>query len=291
MNLPTGIEETIGGNSQSRSHTFPDRCPTTALDPAVRRADWTLRIAILLFAIGLARAYFTRTGSSVGSIALLEWDISHARILLAEKLAASLILVSAVTVLVRPSVTALAVIAGLVFAESCAAVHTGGAHFTDLTPFANALRFLTPLALALLIPFRGAVIPSPAQCHISAWVLRIGLAVVFLIHGMEAWNLHPQFIDYIIGSGRNLGGYAITESAAGSALKMIAVVDIAVAMLVLFRPWTALLVWMAFWGLITALSRTTSLGFASYPEVLLRASHVIAPIALWQLTAAISRRR
>ncbi len=57
----------------------------TAAPPTIRAADWTLRIAILLFALGLARQYFTRVGSSFGSIALLEWGVSHAHIMLAEK--------------------------------------------------------------------------------------------------------------------------------------------------------------------------------------------------------------
>jgi hypothetical protein len=256
---------------------------------SLRRADWALRAAVLLFAVGLARALFTRAGSSIGSVALLEWDVSHGHILLGEKLVAALVLLGAVSLLIRPTVPVLAAIAAILFAESCAAVRAGGFHFFELTPYANALRYLTPLALIpLLAPAAGHL--PPLRLQSAKWILQLGLATVFATHGFEAWQLHPQFIDFIIGTGRTLGGFAITETNAASALKAIAVMDFAVAALLLLRPSPALLAWMAVWGLTTALARPLSLGFASYPEVLLRAPHFIAPFAIGQLGAILATR-
>ncbi|MEX1049689.1 MAG: hypothetical protein WED15_09180 [Akkermansiaceae bacterium] len=259
--------------------------------PAMHKADWLLRIAILLYALGLTRGLFTRVGSSIGSIALLEFDIDHAHILLGEMIGASLVLLCAFSLLIRPTAVALLVIATLVLTESVAGVRAGGFPFFALNPYAQTLRYLTPLALIPLITtsrFRPSLI---LRCQLSAWMLRIGIATLFTTHGYEAWRLHPQFIDFIIGSGLTLGGFEISETTASSMLKIIAAIDIIAAALVLLHPSPVLVAWLSFWGLVTALSRPISLGFASYPEVLLRASHVLAPLALACLIAEIARLR
>jgi len=248
---------------------------------ALIRADWTLRLAILLFAVGLARALFTRVGTSLGNLALMEWNVAHADILFAEKLGAVLILAAAVSIVIRPTLVALLLVAAPVFVEACAGVRAGGFPFYELTPYANAMRYLTPLALIPLL-FRS----RPLAATLSAWILRLGLATIFLIHGYEAWQLHPQFIDYIIGSGRKLGEIEISESTASRLLRWIAVVDLVAAVLVLVSCSRWLLAWLCFWGLVTALSRPLSAGLQSYPEVLLRASHFLGPVALWWLILA-----
>lgn len=258
-----------------------------SLTSPARLADLLLRLAVLLFALGLARALFTRAGTSFGSIALLEWGVSHDRILLIEKLGAGLVLVCAVSLFIRPTVLALVVVSGLVFGEAWAGIRAGGFPFSELTPYASALRYLTPLALIPLVASAAWFGGRLPRYRISAWILRIGIATVFAIHGYEAWMLHPQFIDFIIGSGMTLGGLEISEAAASTLLKGIAIVDVIVAVLVLLHTSPALLGWLCLWGLVTALSRPVSLGFASYPEVLLRASHVLAPLAVGLLVAAI----
>lgn len=255
--------------------------PGKAVSSLLLKADWTLRLAILLFAVGLARALFTRVGTSFGNLALMEWDVAHADILFAEKLAATLILAAAVSIVIRPTVVALLLIAAPIFAEACAGVRAGGFPFYELTPYANAMRYLTPLALIPLL-FRS----RPGAVTLSAWVLRLGLATIFLIHGYEAWQLHPQFIDYIIGSGRKLGEIEISESTASRLLRWIAVLDLVAAVMVLVSCSRWLLAWLCIWGLVTALSRPLSAGFQAYPEVLLRASHFLGPVALWWLILA-----
>ncbi len=264
----------------------PAQSSIPAPAPPARLADLLLRVTILLFAAGLARALYTRAGTSLGSIALLEWGVPHARILLMEQLAAGLVFAAALSLWIRPTALALLVIAALVFTEACAGVRAGGFPFSDYTPYAHALRYLTPLALIPLISSAPWLGSAGVRCRTSGWILRIGLATVFAIHGYEAWMLHPQFIDFIIGSGRTLGGLDISEAAASSILKVIAIVDLIVAALVLLHTSPALLAWLGFWGLVTALSRPVSLGFASYPEVLLRASHVLAPVAVGLLVRA-----
>jgi hypothetical protein len=64
-----------------------------------------------------------------------------------------------------------------------------------------------------------------------------------------------------------------------------------VALAILFGRWKPLLVWLCFWSTVTAFSRMTALGVGSYPEVLLRSSHILAPVALWCLAAYLSELR
>lgn len=151
---------------------------------------------------------------------------------------------------------------------------TGGSAHANWTPAAHALRYGTPLALVLLVmrePFGSAQITM---------LLRVGIAFVFITHGAEALMHYPRFIDLIIGSGENLLGWRITEEQAKTTLTVIGLVDLIVAVLVLVRPYPALLWWLAAWGFITALSRMTSLGWGAYPEVMERATHFLVPMAL-----------
>jgi uncharacterized membrane protein YphA (DoxX/SURF4 family) len=262
--------------------------PSSRTEPPTHMAaTWVIRIAILFHALGLARALYNRSGTSIGSIALLHWKVPHEMILFWEKAGGSLLVLLAVSLFIRPTMFALLGVFALVFTESLAAVKAGGFAFFAWTPYANVLRYLAPLALLPLVMGHHRIALQPEDRRsISSWILRIGLAVVFVTHGIEALKLHPGFIDLIIGSGRSLFGWSISENAAGNSLRVIFVVDLIVAGLILIRTWTPLLAWMALWGLATALSRSISLGFESYPEILLRASHFLAPLAIWLLRRA-----
>lgn len=158
--------------------------------------------------------------------------------------------------------------------EACLIAKMGGVGHAEWAPAAHALRYGTPFALALLAmkaPFGEAQVTM---------LLRVALAFVFFTHGAECLLHFPRFIDLIIGSADNLLGVRVTESQAKSLLTSIGLVDLFAGVLVLARPNPALLWWMAAWGLITALSRITSLGWDAYREVLLRATHLAVPLAL-----------
>ncbi len=160
--------------------------------------------------------------------------------------------------------------------ESCFIAKMDGVGHAQWAPAAHALRYGTPLALALLAmkePFGEAQVMM---------LLRVSLAFVFVTHGAEALMHYPRFIDLIIGSGENLFRWRITESQARSALTLIGVLDIAAGIAILVRAFPALLWWMAVWGLVTALSRMTSLGWEAYRDVLVRASHFLVPMILAQ---------
>jgi hypothetical protein len=261
--------------------------------PGRTPAVWLLAAATVLTALGMTAKAFRGDGTSINAWMFMEAELSHEAAKWTERAAISVAAAAAVIALAWPRWFLLAPIAVYLLLESLAGRHMGGYAFSELTPAAHALRYLTPLALALIaVHAKSASTRSnaapvslehdvPGWSRKSAeWLLRLGLAAVFLIHGYEAIRLHPEFIDLIISSGHNLLGMRIEEAQAASALKVIGAVDIAVAALVLIRRWRVLLGWMALWGLVTALSRMTAYGWGAYPEVLLRATHFMVPLAL-----------
>jgi hypothetical protein len=81
------------------------------------------------------------------------------------------------------------------------------------------------------------------------WVLRIAVAGEFLGHGVLALQGKQAWIGWF----NQLFG--IEAALAGQILFLIGLMDIAVAMIVLFRPINIVLLWAAFWGFATALVR------------------------------------
>jgi hypothetical protein len=181
---------------------------------------------------------------------------------------------------------------------------------------AHAARILAPVALAILSAktpggsrrffdrwflswFRrqDAAVPSPdagrgssrsiACGDVSArraeavvWLLRIGISLTFLTHGIEALLNHPKFVDFLLASSDRLLGWPLQERAAQLLLRWIGGVDIMVAVAILCFRWRAVAFWMAFWGLITAFARVVEADWNSYDKVLVRAAHAGVPLAI-----------
>jgi hypothetical protein len=257
----------------------------------VEAASWILRFAVFLHALGFFIAVFTRMGTGWGGVALMEWSVPHDTIAYWERVGASVLLLAALSLVLRPNVLVAIVISLAVASESYARVRFGGDHFVEWSIWSSVMRFMAPLALLPLIGSYGRLEVSRLRVLASAWILRVSLAVLFAVHGMQAIGKHPGFIDLLIGSAQNLLGYRLTESNAVNLLNAIGLADICVALAILFGRWRPLLAWLCFWSAVTAFSRMTALGAGSYPEVLLRASHILAPLALWCLGTALSDLR
>ena len=81
------------------------------------------------------------------------------------------------------------------------------------------------------------------------WVLRIAVAGEFLGHGVFALQGKTGWFKYFYAVGIS------NPDTITSTLFLVGIVDIALAILVLVRPIRIALLWMAFWGLWTALIR------------------------------------
>lgn len=81
------------------------------------------------------------------------------------------------------------------------------------------------------------------------WALRIGVAGEFLGHGVLAVLGKPDWIKWV----QQLAGFDL--STATTLIFLVGLADIALALMVLYKPIKPLLLWMAFWGFWTALVR------------------------------------
>lgn len=272
-------------------------------------AVWVLGVGVAATVVGTALSVYRGDGSSINAFLFLDLGLSHEAAARLERVSLGAVTLAAVIGLAWPRWFLLVPVAAYLLLEAVAGHYVRGYAFSELTPLAHSLRYLAPLALVLLAgsieseggrpevgpevapeaALRTTVARSPASLVTGAWLLRVGLAAIFLAHGYEALQLHPEFIDLVITSGENLLGTRIEEATASTALRAIGVVDMVIASLLLIRPWRAVLAWMLLWGLVTAISRMTSYGWGAHTDVLMRFTHFTVPLALLLIVASRSR--
>lgn len=249
-----------------------------------------LQVAVAVQFIGAAW-FFEIANSSTNGYVLLElgWSPESAGAL--DRIQSALLLVLAGLALARPHARAL--VAGTaLFAVEGLAQGLGDERFSHLAPFAAAIRVVAPLVLVLLA--RGARDGGGGRARArSATLLRVAIAAAFVVHGIEAWQRHPAFVDLILACDlrlRALGlGTGLDEAAARSALGAIAIHDVAVAALLVTTRWRALAAWAGVWAGAAALARVVQGGGALWFEAAIRTAHGLAPLALallWPRRAA-----
>jgi len=296
----------------------------------ITMAAWLLRIAVVIHATTIFLMVFSAKQTQFNNLFFLDifhirdlttfTAITGMEIIdqfyaarFVERVTVSIFLFAALWVLIKPHTIPLLFITFYVFLEAYAGYHMAGYRFSEWTILAHCLRYSTPLALILLCIFPCLKKSTSWRTSPAVFILRLATAAVFFSHGLLCLKGDGRFIDYIIGTGRHLAGLNIAESSALAAMQIIGWVDMILAGALLLLPHPiflprrlfptpkpnsilrhhlipSILIWMAFWGFITALSRMTALGFkegrSEYYEVLLRSSHYLAPIALLYLLIA-----
>src|SRR5690606_17269404 len=138
-----------------------------------------------------------------------------------EKVAAIMMLLGALSLLVRPTLPVALLMGLAVLVEAYGKLRFGGEPYVEWSVWSAGLRYMTPLALLPLLGLLGPLPPTRVRVLLATWILRVGLAVVFAIHGLQALGKHPWFIDLLIGSSRSLLGFRLTESNAVTLLIVI----------------------------------------------------------------------
>ena len=105
------------------------------------------------------------------------------------------------------------------------------------------------------------------------WILRIGVAGEFLGHGVLAFLGKADWIKWT----EQLTG--LDTATATTFMLVVGIVDILLAILVLFKPIKPILLWMAFWGFWTALVRPL-VGLPVW-DFIERFANWAAPLALY----------
>ena len=81
------------------------------------------------------------------------------------------------------------------------------------------------------------------------WILRIAIAGEFVGHGVFALQWRKSWVDWFSIFGVN------DVQTATTLLWLVGSADVLMAVLVLIKPVRLVLLWMAFWGFLTALMR------------------------------------
>jgi hypothetical protein len=250
-----------------------------------------LRGIVALQCLGAAWAA-TLNMTHVGGTLFFEWGVSESVALFVEQIGFWFMVASAAAVLVTRSRVVPLLVAGWFVLLAAGHTYRGGAAFTDWALGAHAVRYMAPLALAFLIqPLR---VDAERVQQTIRWLLRIALASTFLIHGLEALYHHPRFVDYLLVASDKLLNYELAEPVARRMLTAIGLMDVSLAVLVLVaRKWRWVLLWMAFWGVVTACSRIVFGGWDKGFMAMERAANGGVPLVLylWAVTSEIPSRR
>lgn len=138
----------------------------------------------------------------------------------------------------------------------------------------------------LLDEYRGGIMETRKHSTISnnqtfkvlrftKYMLRIGVACTFTGHGMNALAIKEHWIPLL-----TVYGFSVEQ--AKILMPWIGVLDIFVALLVLIRPFRAVVIWAIFWTFATALTRVIA-GEGVW-EFIERAANWSAPLALLLIT-------
>ncbi|TVR64698.1 MAG: metallophosphoesterase family protein [Gemmatimonadales bacterium] len=265
------------------SGSTPD-APAAGLTRGPALARWLLSIAVAAHAVGLFVTVWGARQTHLGNFLFMVLEYPHGTAVTIEKWLVSVFLALALAQLLRPSLFLLLPVAGYVLFEAWAGAYQGGYRYSEWTVWAQTLRWSTPLALAVLVAWPFARwLAEGVRTAATSWILRGAVAMVFVVHGLECLWGYGAFADLIMGSARSVLDLRIREAQALQIMQVIGVVDLLVAAAVLVRPWRAVLLWAAFWGAITAVSRMTALGMGAWIEVALRTSHVLGPLTILAL--------
>lgn len=232
-----------------------------------------LGFVLLIQAAGLVLTV-DREGTPIGSWLFLELRWAEAASLVFERVMTVITVAAALfAVLTRSArirIAAASIVSLTFLAIAIGEWRMGGAPFTDWAVPAHATRIAAPLIFACWDRRSAAL-----------WVLRIAIAITFAIHGVEAFLLHPQFIDFILIADQRIFGFGLQQSGAEVLLRVIGVQDIIIAALVLSgRRLTPVLAWAAAWGVTTAFSRMVLGGEGALHHSLIRAANGGLPLVL-----------
>ncbi len=113
------------------------------------------------------------------------------------------------------------------------------------------------------------------------WILRIAVAGEFIGHGVFALQQKPGWLKYFDAVG-------ISADTAMTLMPLIGVMDLVLALMVLIKPIRIGVLWMAFWGLWTALIRWP-FGPDPFWDFVERWANWGAPLALFYLLGGVPR--
>lgn len=263
--------------------------PTVDRESRLWRAIvWTLRMSVAALCVGNAAATLS-FGSKVHSLLASPTDVhglgwTDASASLVDMVAGWSLIAAAVLVLFRPCWPVLVPVVLWELALALATTWLGGDAGSEVSLLGHMARMAAPIGLMLIDPWPKNLGLSSRRVEAAIWLLRIGIAATFIGHGYESLQLKPSFVDLLLNSSRNILSWRMTQDTAECILYVIGIIDVSVGILILGFRWRTIAFYMAFWGLVTAFSRWTAVGWSGlgtiYPKLLIRTAHAGVPLAV-----------
>lgn len=239
-------------------------------------------LAGLLLQTAAHVGYGWRHYTSLNSLLFVDLGLEESLARAVELVLLGVLGAAALSLLLRPRAWACWVLAAGFLVEASSKTLIGGSAYAELSLASQAVRWLSPLALGALLGSRAGL---------ARPLLRLGISATFFAHGWKAFQGNPAFLDLILGSAQRWTSASPSEAAAADLLRLIGLMDMALAVGLWGASWRGLAAWAGLWGLITACSRTTALGPSFADQTLLRALNAFAPWALWCLWQNAPRER
>lgn len=154
--------------------------------------------------------------------------------------------------------------------------------FARITLLEIAVRLATPVTLIIFLRLKNLNVKN-YLFDAGLIILLLATSTTFAVHGYKAIELYGTFLDYLLLS-QPLGFPLVTnQQTAETLLWVIGWIDIGLAVALVALRWQGVALYMAAWGLLTAISRVTASGLEAWPEVLIRAANAGAPLTLFFL--------
>lgn len=194
-----------------------------------------------------------------------------------EKGLAIFLILLAIWLFIKPVILNTLLLLAFLIINAVIVYENAGRHFYELSFLSALAKWILPLLyLSVFITLK-----KPANGFVPDWLLfltRVSLFIIFFVHGLGCLWMHPGYIDYLIGTWATFTGNFIQQSIAENILIAIGVIDIIIAVMVLFKPFRYVLIWMLIWGFLTSFLRIIDAGIFNYTEFLIRVPHFILPL-------------
>lgn len=194
-----------------------------------------------------------------------------------EKGLAIFLILLAISLFIKPVILNTVLLMTFLIFNAIIVYENAGRHFYELSFFSALAKWVVPLLyLSVFLSLKKL-----DYVFVPKWLLiltRFSLFLIFFVHGLGCLWMHPGYIDYLIGVGATFTGGFMSQSLAEIILIGIGVVDILIAIIVLFKPFKYVLLWMVIWGLLTSFLRIVDAGIFNYTEFLIRVPHFTLPL-------------
>ena len=234
---------------------------------------FTLVLYVIAFCLKLNK------GAVISSVLVVENGFSEPFSFWVEKSIAILLLLCLIGLFFKASYrSALWVISVFLVGYALLSYFNGGKAFIELSLLSAISKWWLPI-----LSLYAMTCYYKQQVSLSRWfvfAIQFSIFLIFMAHGIGSFLDNGLYIDYIIGFVRDYTALSIKQQQAEELLIVIGIIDVTVAVLVLIKPFKALIYWVIFWGFLTALLRIVDASILNYAEFLMRVPHFGLPLVL-----------